>query len=207
MAGFFIMTKKFLHVGCGQKTKDKTTRLFAQDSWREVRLDINPDVKPDVIGTIVDLGGVESGSFDSLYSSHNIEHVYWHEVPGVVKNFYRVLSEDGYCVVTCPDLRSVASEIVSKGITEELYVSPAGPITPIDILYGHSDSIKGGEVFMAHRCGFTKESLRKVFLDGGFKKTAVMDRPRPYFDLWLIASKARIDDDEMSEIARAHFPV
>tara|TARA_B110000008_G_C16612067_1_gene420898 strand:+ start:309 stop:419 length:111 start_codon:yes stop_codon:yes gene_type:complete len=32
---------------------------------------------------------VETGSVDAIYSAHNIEHVYPHEVPIVLNEFYR----------------------------------------------------------------------------------------------------------------------
>src|SRR5947209_1666250 len=69
----------FLHVGCGPKRKSGTTRGFQRDEWTELRLDIDPSVKPDIIGTITDLSAVADASVDALYSSHNIEHLYPHE--------------------------------------------------------------------------------------------------------------------------------
>src|SRR5665213_540831 len=39
------------------------------------------------------------------------------------------------------------------------YTSPAGPITPLDMLFGHSDSIASGHLYMAHKTGFTCASL------------------------------------------------
>ena len=38
-------------------------------------------VQPDVIGTITNMNAVEDVSVDSVFSSHNIEHLYAHEVP------------------------------------------------------------------------------------------------------------------------------
>jgi hypothetical protein len=35
------MAQTFLHVGCGPKHKDQTTRGFAQSDWDELRLDID----------------------------------------------------------------------------------------------------------------------------------------------------------------------
>jgi hypothetical protein len=69
-----------LHVGCGSATLAKLPPGFRDGSWSEVRLDINPAVKPDIIGTITDMPDVPSGSMDAVYSSHNIEHVYTHDV-------------------------------------------------------------------------------------------------------------------------------
>jgi predicted SAM-dependent methyltransferase len=71
--------KSFLHVGCGQKRKDRTTKALS--SWKELRFDIDESVKPDLVGTLTDMSSVSSESVDAVFSSHNIEHLYPHEVP------------------------------------------------------------------------------------------------------------------------------
>ena len=72
---------KFLHVGCGQNDKSKTTDIFASDEWEETRLDIDESVKPDLVSSITDMSIIKDGSFNAVYSAHNIEHLYAHEVP------------------------------------------------------------------------------------------------------------------------------
>jgi len=83
--------KDFLHVGCGQKRKDRTTPGFNTPQWRELRFDINPKVKPDIVGTMTDMSAVADASVDAIYSSHNIEHLYPHEIPHALAEFKRVL--------------------------------------------------------------------------------------------------------------------
>src|SRR5208283_3250187 len=73
--------KTFLHVGCGAAHKDCTTAAFAGPGWNEIRLDIDPTAEPDVIGSITDMAAVAAESVDAIFSSHNIEHLYAHEVP------------------------------------------------------------------------------------------------------------------------------
>ena len=68
----------FLHVGCGPKRKEKTTRGFNTPNWAEIRLDIDPSAAPDITGTMTDMSGVASASVDAVFSSHNIEHLYPH---------------------------------------------------------------------------------------------------------------------------------
>ena len=123
--------KTFLHVGCGPKRKDQTTRGFNQDTWQERRLDIDESVKPDVIGTMTQMPAVAAGSVDAIFSSHNIEHLYPHEVPLALAEFLRVLKDDGFLVVTCPDLQSVCGLVAQDKLTEPAYQSPAGPIAPV----------------------------------------------------------------------------
>jgi predicted SAM-dependent methyltransferase len=199
---------KLLHVGCGPKHKDRTTRGFNTDAWYEIRLDIDPSVSPDVTGTMTNMAAVSSASVDAIFSSHNIEHLYPHEVPVALAEFLRVLSDDGIAVITCPDLQSVCALIAEDKLTEAAYTSPAGPIAPLDILYGFRRSMAAGNLYMSHRCGFTRKVLHATLQSAGFASVATFARGRaPFFDLWALASKSVRTDEEMRAIAALHFPV
>ena len=201
-------TKKFLHVGCGGNYKDRTTPAFASEDWQEVRLDIDESVKPDIIASALDFSIIDSESFDAIYSSHNIEHVYAHEVPIMLREFLRVLNNDGFFVVTCPNLVPVARLIAEDKLTEPAYISPAGPISPLDILHGHGDSIKRGNEFMAHKTGFSPKSLNVALREAGFKSTAMVSRDdQNCMDIWAIAMKVVATKDKIMEIAKLHLPI
>lgn len=193
-----------LHVGCGPKRKDRTTAGFNTPDWTEIRLDIDPAVQPDVTGTMTDMAAVASGSVDAVFSSHNIEHLYPHEVPLALAEFRRVLRDDGFAVITCPDLQSVAALVAQDRLIEPAYVSPAGPIAPLDILYGHRAAMARGNLFMAHRCGFTRKVLVATLQAAGFASVVALARPSS-FDLWALASKSVRSEDELRQLARAHF--
>ena len=160
--------KTFLHVGCGNNNKSDL-KGFNNDNWKEIRFDIDKDVNPDIMGTLTDMKLVETGSVDALYSAHNIEHIYPHQVPIALREFYRVLKEDGMVVITCPDLQSTCETVAQDGLLEPLYDSPSGPISPIDILYGHRRFIAEGNEYMAHKGGFTYSVLDRAFYEAGFK--------------------------------------
>lgn len=196
----------FLHVGCGGKRKDRTTPGFAAAEWRELRLDIDPAARPDIVGSMLDMASVADGSVDAVYSSHNIEHLYPHEVPRALAEFRRVLKPAGFVVITCPDLQSVARLIAEDKLTEPAYTSPAGPIAPIDILYGHRPQMAAGNLFMAHRCGFTLKVLLATLKAGGFPSVAGRRREDPAFDLWAVATRTPTDGDTLKRLAAAHFP-
>jgi SAM-dependent methyltransferase len=201
------MTQKtFLHIGCGPKRKDQSTRGFNSDAWNELRLDIDPEVNPDITGTMLDMSEVETASVDAVFSSHNIEHLYAHEVPVALKEFVRVLKPDGFLVVTCPDLQSVCALIAEDKLTETAYTSPAGPIAPLDILYGYRPSLAKGNLFMAHRCGFTQKVLTGTLQAHGFVNVASMKRGAPGYDLWALATKQAMEEASLRELAALHFP-
>lgn len=196
--------KTFLHVGCGPQRKETTTPGFNTPEWQEIRLDIDVSVAPDIVGTMTDLSGVASASVDAVFSSHNIEHLYAHEVPVALAEFLRVLKSDGFAVITCPDLKSVCALVAQDRLTDPAYVSPAGPISPIDILYGHRAAMQMGNLYMAHRCGFTEKVLGGTLGGAGFASVVTLARA-DHFDLWALASKSHRDEAQMRELAAAYF--
>lgn len=197
--------KTFLHVGCGPKRKDSTTPGFNTPEWHEQRLDIDEQVNPDIVGTMTDMSAVPDASVDAIFSSHNIEHLYPHEVPVALAEFKRVLASDGFVVITCPDLQSVCALVAEDKLTEPAYISPAGPIAPIDILYGHRPAMAQGNLYMAHRCGFTQKVLMATLQEAGFAGVATMQRT-PQFDLWALATIQPLDEAALRDLAQAHFP-
>jgi SAM-dependent methyltransferase len=197
---------RFLHVGCGPKRKNNTTPGCNRPEWEEIRLDINEAARPDIVGTMVDMSAVPDDAVDAIYSSHNIEHVFAHEVPAVLREFRRVLKPDGFAVITCPDLQSLAKLVVEDRLTEPAYQSLSGPISVLDCLYGFGPSIARGEVYMAHKTGFTRRSLDQSLSGAGFASIATMQRAAA-FELWAIAAKARQPPERMQALVRAHFPL
>lgn len=196
--------KSLLHVGCGPKRKDQTLPAFQSTNWREVRFDIDESVSPDIIGTMTDMSSVESGSMDALFSSHNVEHLYPHEVQVAFKEFHRVLKDDGYAIITCPDLQSVAALIAEDKLLDTAYVSPAGPIPPLDILFGHRPSMARGNLYMAHHVGFTQKVLAGTLLSSGFGSVLTVRRPEQ-FDLWAFAMKQAVSDDALRATASKYL--
>ena len=196
-----------LHVGCGRKDKTKTTKAFNTPDWQETRLDIDPQSKPDVVASMLNMSGVASQSVDAIYTSHNLEHLYAHEVPVALLEFKRVLSPQGFLVATCPDLQEICRLVGEGRLVDPLYSSPSGPISALDILYGHRKSLADGNHFMAHKCGFTLQVLVDLLSAAGFSKVAGYRRKSPYFDLWVVASKATQTEDEIKAMLKAHQPV
>jgi SAM-dependent methyltransferase len=164
---------------------------FRTDCWQEVRFDIDPHVKPDIVGSITDMSElIPSQSFDGVWSSHSLEHLYAHEVLAALSEFRRILKADGFALITAPDIESIASMILEHGLDYVAYTSPMGPITLHDMLFGHTASIERGSVFMAHNTGFTCGSLGQHLLDAGFP---VVLAKREGFALWALALMEEAD--------------
>jgi len=183
--------KRVLNAGSGSYAARKLHPVFAGDVWHEIRIDIDPQAKPDIVSSITDLkSSFEPQSFDAVWSSHTLEHLYAHEVPLALAEFKRVLKPDGFALITSPDLESVASLILDGGLDKVAYTSPAGPITPLDMLFGHSASITRGQLYMAHKTGFTCALLGRYFVDAGFPMVLVK---RQQLDLWALGLMQEAD--------------
>src|SRR5262249_10905221 len=139
----------------------------------EVRFDIDPKVAPDIVGSIVDMSRIADARVDAIWSSHNLEHLNAFEVPTALGEFQRVLRPDGFLLITLPDLRALAKHILQDKLTDMLYDSAAGPISPLDILFGHQASIAEGNHYMAHRTGFTATTLGEALVAAGFSEVRV----------------------------------
>jgi predicted SAM-dependent methyltransferase len=176
-----------LNVGCGYPLRRRLHSSFDGPEWREVRLDINPAVQPDVLCSITDMSPVKDASVDAIWSSHNLEHLHRHEVPLALGEFVRVLRPSGRLLLTLPDLQSVAELVVKDQLEAEAYTSPSGPITPLDMIFGHGASLARGDRYMAHKCGFTVTTLRGLLEAAGFGAVKVW-HGKP-FDIWATGSK------------------
>lgn len=164
------MLKKVLNVG-GNSKAIKLPPAYAD--YEHVLLDIDPKGSPDILCDARQLTTLEPGQFDAIYCSHNLEHYYRHDVPKVLSGFLHVLREGGFAHLRVPDLQAVMRVATEKNMDLEdiLYVSPAGPIMVLDVLYGYSVEIeRSGEDFFAHKTGFTQKSLVRVLDAAGFAK-------------------------------------
>lgn len=178
------MPNTLLHVGCGYKTIQQLPSLF-QEGWDEIRLDLDPKTQPDIVGSVVDLSEIETASIDTIYSSHNLEHLYAHEIDLALKEFVRVLKPTGFTIITLPDLQSVAQLIADDQLMDVAYESGLGPISAIDMVFGHRASVAAGNHFMPHKTGFTRKSLGDALTKANFKEVRVIRGS--HFDLWAIA--------------------
>jgi len=193
--------KRVLNAGSGPVSARQLHPAFLTDCWREVRFDIDPQVTPDIVGSITDMSKlIPSQSFDSVWSSHSLEHLYAHEVSAALGEFRRILKADGFALITTPDVESIASMILEHGLGHVAYISPMGPITPHDMLFGHSPSIERGNVFMAHNTGFTCGSLGQHLLDAGFP---VVLAKREGLALWALALMEEADKSAIQRDLKA----
>ena len=178
--------KIVLNVGCGYPGRQGVHPLFQGKEWQELRLDIDPAVNPDFVCSMTDMRPIGRNSIDAIWSSHNLEHLHRHEVPVALGEFLRVLRPSGQLLLTLPDLQKIAEMVASDTLEDEAYRSPSGPITPLDMIFGHTPSLARGNLFMAHKTGFTARTLRSLLVEAGFAGVTLQ---REGFALWARAYK------------------
>ena len=148
---------------------------------------------------------VEDACSDYLICQEGIEH--FSDQLASFKEFNRVLVDDGYLLITCPDLKNVSKYVAEDKLLEPLYESPAGPITPLDIMFGHRGSIQNGNTFMAHKCGFTMNVLVGLLNNCGFKSSVGAERAN-YFDIWAIGYKnIEILPEQSTKLLKEHLGI
>lgn len=201
-----LKKRTLLNVGAGHPdSKASIPKYFQGETWKEVRLDIEPDNKPDILGDMLDMSLIPDFSIDAIYSSHNIEHLYFNEIHIALREFRRVLKPDGFIVVTCPDLQSAAEMIVEGKLLDTAYESPFGPVTPFDIVYSHRKLTGREQPYMAHHSGFTLTSLKNTLKQNGFA-FSIGKRRKTSFDLWYIAAHTPMGEKNINHISEQILP-
>lgn len=153
------------------------------DGWKHDLLDIDPDTSADIICDGRELHTLDASSYDAVYCSHNLEHYHPHEIKKVLSGFYHILKEDGFIDIRVPDIMSVIKYVVEYDIEldDELYVSPSGPITAHDVIYGYGKEIeRSGNDFFSHKRGFTPITLENSIRNSGFDFIFIIETPQAF---------------------------
>jgi SAM-dependent methyltransferase len=150
-----------VNAGCGIRESTRLPRLF--DGWRQLRVDVDPRVEPDLVADLTDLSAIPTASADAVWASHCIEHLFDHQVRVALREFRRILRDDGFVCIIVPDLQAVAELVAADRLYDPIYQSAAGPVTPHDVLFGFGPAIAAGNTAMAHHCGFTPGAMQRHF--------------------------------------------
>jgi ubiquinone/menaquinone biosynthesis C-methylase UbiE len=143
--------------------------------WQQDVLDIDPAVHPDICCDAKDMASLARARYDAVYCSHNLEHFYRHDVPTVLQGFKHVLKPKGFAHIKVPDLGALMDAVVTgkKDLMDTWYISNGGPIRFHDVLYGWGAQMERGNLYYAHKCGFTVKSLAATLREAGFHSVYV----------------------------------
>lgn len=163
--------KQVLNVGGGPSRQ--LPALY--NGWSQVLLDIDPAVKPDVCCDAKLLRTLKPGQYDAVYCSHNLEHFYRHEVPVVLDGMRHVLKPGGFVHIAVPDVLALMKAVVEghRDIMDVWYPCGSGPIRFHDVLYGWHQAMAAGNLYYAHKCGFSVKSLTKALREAAFPSVYV----------------------------------
>lgn len=201
-----LIVRTWLNIGSGPSGSGLRPRALTGQGWRELRVDADPSVFPDVLTAAHDLTPVTSGVVDMVFSSHCIEHLYLDQALPALREWRRVLKPDGLMLLICPDLQAAAEMVAQDRLFDVAYAG----IRPYDIIFSHQGLVAQGRAqghtWMEHKSGYTLSTLRALINESGFAVHAGM-RLRARFELWLLASNSQRTEAEMRSLAREHFPI
>lgn len=90
---------RVLDIGCGA---DKAFPHFiGVDNGHHQKFGYT--IKPDLLCDATDMKMFSDQSFDAVYSSHLLEHFPYEEVPQILKEWLRLVKDEGYLVLYLPD--------------------------------------------------------------------------------------------------------
>jgi len=125
-----------------------------REGW--VNLDINPDVKPDVIGDARSMPMFADATFSEIHASHLLEHFYEHEIIPVLKEWNRILIPGGSLTIVVPDVEKVARWWVE------------GRLTETEVLKGFIGDNQIKSPWMLHKTFFWFSRLKRILEENNF---------------------------------------
>ena len=148
-----------LHIGCGDK--------YLQN-WCNVDIIGPPHTKADEIFSLTDYP-LDENTYEIIYMSHVLEHVWRSDVPAVLRRLYLALRPRGTLLVSVPDLVKVAA-----WVQENPPRDPNGPI--------FGDYNKGSAECDRHKFVYYEAALKSLFIVAGFESP----------NLWAVAEYPQI---------------
>jgi SAM-dependent methyltransferase len=182
--------KVFLNAGSGPPENTRLPALFRK--WKQIRVDVDPSMKPDVMANIADLSRIADASVDAVWSAHAPEHLFAHQVPAAFSEFRRVLKGAGFACIVVPDLQAIAQWIAEDRFHETIYQSKSGPVNAHDMVFGFGPAIACGKTAMVHHCGFTPTLFLERLKEAGFAEI-VLRRRIPSLELVALVLKTPSD--------------
>lgn len=138
-----------LNIGCGGKRIPGYTGI---DAVQRPAVDIiaNADNIP-----------LDSGVAEEIMAIHLMEHFYQWEVPGVLREWYRLLQPGGKLVLELPDVVKCAQNLVDNVLKGGKHLDQLS-------YWGLYGDPRLKDPFMTHRWGWTFQTLGQVLHDVGY---------------------------------------
>ena len=159
-----------LHLGCGKRFIPGFVHI---DAVKFPHVDLVQDIRV--------LGNIKDKSVSLVYACQVIEYFDREELPGILREWRRVLCPNGVLRLSVPDF-AVITRLYAAGLQLEWFLGT---------LYGRIPDGSGG--YRYHRTTFDEASLRTALLSAGFVRPERWD--------WRSTEHAGVDD-----FSQAYFP-
>lgn len=157
-----------LHLGCGPNVwKD----------WINVEGEyVGENDDGIILHDLTDPYPIPDNSVDEIFTSHVIEHIMPDDVPGMLKEWLRILKPGGFVATEWPDLLKCCQFIVddpSRIYTEDRKAQKRA----VAGIYGRISVYK--DPAMLHKWGYSAESMCKLKESVGYSKTEIQEPIHP----------------------------
>lgn len=193
------LKKKVLNFGCGLPENRAIDKTFPPSEWHETRFDIAPEAKPDIMAPLADLSAFSDAEFHAIWAHYSLDRLYAGEVPGVLKELARIMKPGGILIVALSDVQKCAEYVAKGNLEGEIFKSTVGPVSALDIIYGHGALLAKNREIFAKNTGFTARTLAAKLKEAGF---AAIKVKRENFSFWGNANKpsGAVSPDEKAQI-------
>lgn len=175
-----------LNVGCGKRYLDGYKNIDVQANPR------NPHA-PDIIADARAIP-LPDGCADEILAIHLFEHFYRWQIPGLLKEWHRLLKPEGLLVLELPNLIKCCQNILA------MYSGKPNPLGGKDPnqsgMWGLYGDPRYEDEWMCHRWAWSPESLSAVLAENGFGATSEQEPQwhpvgKKYRDMRIEARKIR----------------
>jgi predicted SAM-dependent methyltransferase len=152
-----------LNLGCGKDIKDGYINIDAVKTNDKV-----------IVGNIVNLTGFANDSIDEIVLSHVIEHLNNKDLRPALKEWNRVLKQNGKIIISTPNVIGTVKALLNKTLNTNgfarRYKNWSEEEVVFQMIYGRADIFGDNEPeTQQHKTGFSYNRLNRFLEECGFK--------------------------------------
>lgn len=156
----FIKKKKGLlklNIGCGTDYKKGWINIDNNSDNNIKKLDINWDLRKPL--------PIDDGTIDFIFNEHFIEHLSVNEARVALKEFKRILKEDGVMRIAMPDLKDVIANYLDPDWKNKPYIKRFN----MQFIQTGAELININFRWWGHKWLYDWEELERRLFETGFK--------------------------------------
>lgn len=149
--------------------------------------DINNNMKPDILGDIIEHNEALDNKFDLIIITDVLEHIPFKSVSKALSNLYKYLTDGGVVILTVPHRRTWFSIFSSINLVPKMFSVKNGLLTPKSF---YRNFIKRKPWIDPHHCyeigvgGITTKKFNEIIFKSNFK--IIQSKLIPYVNFWEI---------------------